>query len=105
MLDDRWRARGRRAPRVPDRPGRGRHPAAVAEIRPRLARRSPFDAGDFQACTLLGAPSVLAKVTSAAVLGIEAYTVDVEVEVALGLPAYNVVGLPAGAVKEGGVRV
>ena len=48
---------------------------------------------------------MLAIVTSAAVLGIEAYTVDVEVEAANGLPAYHVVGLPAGAVKEGGVRV
>src|SRR5207237_279031 len=48
---------------------------------------------------------VLAKVRSAGVLGIDAYTVDVEVDVALGLPAYHLVGLPTNAVKEGGVRV
>ena len=48
---------------------------------------------------------MLAKVLSAGVLGVDAFAVEVEVEVALGLPGYLVVGLPAGAVKEGGVRV
>jgi magnesium chelatase family protein len=49
--------------------------------------------------------SVLAKVQSAAVLGVEAYGVCAEVDVALGLPGYHLVGLGAGAVKEGSVRV
>ncbi|HEX2570030.1 MAG TPA: YifB family Mg chelatase-like AAA ATPase [Polyangia bacterium] len=49
--------------------------------------------------------AVLAQVRSSGVLGIDAYPVDVEVDVAMGLPSYQVVGLPAGAVKEGGVRV
>jgi magnesium chelatase family protein len=48
---------------------------------------------------------VLAKVQSAGVLGVEAYPVCVEVDVGLGLPGYHLVGLGAGAVKEGGVRV
>jgi magnesium chelatase family protein len=48
---------------------------------------------------------VLAKVHSAGVLGVQAYSVCAEVDVALGLPGYHLVGLPAGAVKEGGVRV
>jgi magnesium chelatase family protein len=48
---------------------------------------------------------VLARVSSAGVLGIEAFPVEVEVEVAMGLPAYNLVGMGAGPVKEGGVRV
>jgi magnesium chelatase family protein len=48
---------------------------------------------------------VLAKVQSAGVLGVEAFGVCAEVDVALGLPAYNLVGLGAGAVKEGSVRV
>jgi magnesium chelatase family protein len=48
---------------------------------------------------------VLAKVQSAAVLGVEAYGVCAEVDVANGLPAYHLVGLGAGAVKEGSVRV
>src|SRR5215471_4431478 len=48
---------------------------------------------------------VLAKVQSAAVLGVEAYGVCSEVDVTTGLPGYHLVGLGAGAVKEGGVRV
>ena len=38
-------------------------------------------------------------------LGVDAYPVQVEVDVSLGLPQYNLVGLPDSAVKEGAVRV
>ncbi|HUQ79786.1 MAG TPA: YifB family Mg chelatase-like AAA ATPase [Gemmatimonadaceae bacterium] len=48
---------------------------------------------------------MLAAVRSAAVLGIDAYDVLVEVNVALGLPQWTIVGLPAGAVKESRERV
>lgn len=48
---------------------------------------------------------MLARVLSGAVLGIDAYLVTVEADVASGLPAFNVVGLPQGAVKEGRERV
>ena len=48
---------------------------------------------------------MLALVRSAAVLGIEAYDVTVEVDVALGLPAFAVVGLATGAAKESRERV
>ena len=48
---------------------------------------------------------MLAAVRSAAVLGIDAYDVLVEVDVALGLPLWTIVGLPAGAVKESRERV
>ena len=48
---------------------------------------------------------VLAKASSAGVLGIEAYSVHIEVDVSLGLPQYNLVGLADNAVKEGAVRV
>jgi magnesium chelatase family protein len=48
---------------------------------------------------------MLAHVRSAAVLGIDAYLVDVEADLANGLPAFNTVGLPQGAVKEGRERV
>jgi len=48
---------------------------------------------------------VLAAVRSAAVLGIDAYDVTVEVHVAQGLPIWTIVGLPAGAVKESRERV
>jgi hypothetical protein len=48
---------------------------------------------------------VLAAVRSAAVLGIDAYDVTVEVDAALGLPAWTIVGLAAGAVRESRERV
>ncbi len=48
---------------------------------------------------------MLAAVRSAAVLGIDAYDVTVEVDAAKGLPQFAVVGLPAGAVKESRERV
>src|SRR3712207_139302 len=48
---------------------------------------------------------MLAAVRSAAVLGVDAYPVTVEVDAANGLPAWNLVGLGAGAVKESRGRV
>lgn len=48
---------------------------------------------------------MLARVRSAAVLGIEAYPVEVEVDLTPGLPSFATVGLPQGAVKEGRERV
>jgi magnesium chelatase family protein len=48
---------------------------------------------------------VLAAIRSAAVLGIEAYDVTVEVDVAAGLPAWTIVGLASSAVKEARERV
>jgi len=48
---------------------------------------------------------MLARVLSAALYGIEAYPVDVEVDMAQGLPQFATVGLPEGAVKESKDRV
>jgi len=48
---------------------------------------------------------VLAKVLSSAVLGIDAYIVEVEVDITSGLPAFATVGLPETAVKESKDRV
>ena len=48
---------------------------------------------------------MLAAVRSAAVLGVDAYPVLVEVDVAAGLPHWTIVGLAAGAVKESRERV
>jgi magnesium chelatase family protein len=48
---------------------------------------------------------MLAAVRSAALLGIDAYHVLVEVDVAPGLPHWTIVGLAAGAVKESRERV
>ena len=39
---------------------------------------------------------MLARVHSAAVLGIDAYLVDVETDIANGLPSFTTVGLPQG---------
>ena len=42
---------------------------------------------------------------SGALMGIEAYPVEVEVDIAAGLPSFSTVGLPEGAVKESKDRV
>ncbi len=48
---------------------------------------------------------MLVKTSSAALLGIEAYIVDVEVDVSTGLPGFTTVGLPDAAVRESKERV
>src|SRR5216683_855070 len=48
---------------------------------------------------------MLAAIRSAAVLGIEAYDVTVEVDVAPGLPQWSIVGLPSNSVRESRERV
>jgi magnesium chelatase family protein len=48
---------------------------------------------------------VLASLRSAAVFGVEAYPVSVEVDVSYGLPTFNMVGLPDTTVRESRDRV
>ncbi len=48
---------------------------------------------------------MLSKVLTSAIIGIDAYLVDVEVDIALGLPVFSIVGLPDMAVKESKDRV
>ena len=48
---------------------------------------------------------MLAKVLSSAVLGIDAYRVEVEVDINSGLPTFTTVGLPEASVKESKERV
>lgn len=48
---------------------------------------------------------MLSKAVSGAVLGVDAYRVDVEVDVARALPSFTLVGLPDNAVKEAKDRV
>lgn len=48
---------------------------------------------------------MLFKTYSASLLGIEAYLVDVEVDISLGIPAFVIVGLPDAAVRESQQRV
>ena len=48
---------------------------------------------------------VLAKVLSSAVIGIDAFIVEVEVDITSGLPTFTTVGLPEASVKESKERV
>ena len=48
---------------------------------------------------------MLAKVLSIAVYGIDAYVVEVEVDIVHGLPSFSTVGLPDSAVRESKDRV
>ena len=48
---------------------------------------------------------MLAKILSSAVVGIDAYVVEVEVDISQGLPSFTTVGLPEGAVRESKERV
>ena len=48
---------------------------------------------------------MLATVLSSAMLGIDAYIVKVEVDVAGGMPSFSTVGLPDNAIKESRDRV
>ena len=48
---------------------------------------------------------MLAKVKTAAVVGLDGYLVDVEVDISSGLPAMTIVGLPDAAVQEARERV
>lgn len=48
---------------------------------------------------------MLAQIESGAILGVDAFPVRVEVDVALGLPGISIVGLPESAVREGRERV
>src|SRR5258708_3771192 len=48
---------------------------------------------------------MLARVASATVIGIEAAAIDVEVDVAVGLPGCHIVGLADAGVREGRVRI
>lgn len=50
-------------------------------------------------------PNLIAHALSAGLLGIDAYPIDVEINISLGLPTWNTVGLPESAVKESKDRV
>ena len=48
---------------------------------------------------------MLSKVLSSAVIGVDAYVVEVELDISSGLPYFATVGMPEGAVKESKDRV
>ncbi len=48
---------------------------------------------------------MLARIISSSLMGIDAYTVEVEVDITYGLPSFTTVGLPEASVKESRERV
>ena len=54
---------------------------------------------------LAGGPRLLAKAKTCAVVGLDGYVVEVEVDIAPGLPTFTIVGLPDTAVQEARERV
>ena len=48
---------------------------------------------------------MLARIISSSLMGIDAYTVEVEVDISYGLPSFTTVGLPEASVKESRERV
>ena len=48
---------------------------------------------------------MIAKSLSCSVLGIDAYRIDVEVDIAEGLPSFNIIGLPDTAIRESRDRI
>lgn len=48
---------------------------------------------------------MLSKVLSASIIGIDAYIVEIEVDISSGLPSFLMVGLPEGSIKEGRERI
>jgi len=48
---------------------------------------------------------MLAKTYSATVLGVEAHPIEVEVDQAMGLNQFTIVGLPDGTIKESRERI
>lgn len=55
--------------------------------------------------SLLGGAGMQSTIWSGAILGVDAYPVAVEVDINLGMPFFQTVGLPEGAVRESKVRV
>lgn len=52
-----------------------------------------------------GEVSVISKIATAAIYGIDGIRIDVEVDISMGLPSFNIVGLPEASVKESKERV
>ena len=67
------------------------------------SRKSLASVRGTASCTSTGI--VLASLRSAAVFGVEAFPVHIEVDVAFGLPHFTMVGLPDATVREIGVKL
>ncbi len=91
--------RNRKIWRFP-RSRRLQRPGAVSSVIRGILSQRPAGTGS---CTCAGI--VLASLRSAAVFGVEAYPVHIEVDVAFGLPHFTMVGLPDATVRESRDRV
>lgn len=56
-------------------------------------------------CFLIVGNDMISKINSVGLLGLTAYTIEVEADLATGLPRFDIVGLPDAAVKESRDRV
>ena len=79
-------------------------PSANVQLARLLSARLLF-APPFARVRRLSTGCMLAKVNSAALYGIDALRVEVEIDLASGLPQLATVGLPEGAVKESKDRI
>jgi len=70
-----------------------------------LKRLNFFDSSLVSKTGLKAELGLIAKVLSSAVIGIDAFLVEVEVDIARGLPSFTTVGLPETSVKESKERV
>ena len=92
------------------RRSRGRRPdeedaAAAGSARPDAVLRGPRESRRCAGIALAKAARMFVRVASAAVIGIEAAPIDVEVDVGVGLPCCNIVGLPDAGIREGRLRI
>src|SRR5215831_5293047 len=69
-------------------------------------RTSPREVAALRLARGVERPALMfASFPSASLFGVDAFQVDVEVDVSGGLPGYHVVGLPAASVREGATRL
>src|SRR5512137_1458787 len=97
---------GRRPTRRPGSyasPARRSRPSSTVSRASTSTKRAADANG--RARSSLGTGPMLVKITSAALHGIEAYAVEVEVDIAAGFPTFVTVGLPDAAVRESKERV
>ena len=80
-------------------------PGRASQVVTRPAPLAARPGGDPRASPAASLPRVVAHMLSPAVLGLETSTVEVEVDLRAGLPAFSVVGLPDAAVQEARERV
>ena len=99
---------------------KARHRVGFKPVREGMRQLNSEEAAAYNSATGAGLPgilchltlgscfrevTVLANVLSAAIVGVEAHLVDVEVDISSGLPQFSIVGLPDATVRESRDRV